>query len=80
MAKVVLGITMSLDGYINDRNGSVGRLYRDLDEMRNSELLRTSIQDTGAVIMGKNAFNMAGDTDWYAGNYEYQVPIFVLCE
>ncbi len=79
MAKVVLGMTMSLDGYINDRSGSVGRLYRDLDELRNSELLRNSIQHTGAVIMGKNAFNMAEDTDWYAGNYEYQVPIFVLC-
>ncbi|MFB5661292.1 hypothetical protein [Alteribacillus sp. HJP-4] len=28
MAKVVLGMTMSIDGYINDRDGSVDRLYR----------------------------------------------------
>ena len=28
--------------------------------------------------MGKNAFTMAEDPDWYANNYEFQVPIFVL--
>lgn len=30
MAKVILGMTMSLDGFINDRNGSVEALYPDL--------------------------------------------------
>lgn len=28
--------------------------------------------------MGRNSFAMAEDPDWFAGNYEYQVPIFVL--
>jgi dihydrofolate reductase len=28
--------------------------------------------------MGKNAFALAEDPDWYAENYEFQVPIFVL--
>ena len=28
--------------------------------------------------MGRNSFAMAADPDWFAGNYEYQVPIFVL--
>lgn len=27
MGKVILGMTMSLDGFINDRNGSVESLY-----------------------------------------------------
>ena len=78
MGKVILGMTMSLDGYINDRNGSVDALYFDLDTLRDTEPLRESIKNTGAVVMGWNAFSMAEDPDWYAGNYEFQVPIFVL--
>jgi dihydrofolate reductase len=75
MAKVLLGMTMSLDGFINDRNGSVSRLYPDLAELRKTEVLQESIKTTGAVVMGRHAYDMAeGDfTD-----YEFQVPIFVL--
>ena len=80
MAKVISGMTMSLDGFINDRSGSVGALYLDFDTLRDSEPLKESIQNTGAVVMGWNAFAMAEDPDWYAGNYEYQVPIFVLTD
>lgn len=78
MAKVILGTTMSLDGFINDRNDSVAALYPDLETWRHSEPGRESIQNTGAVVMGRNSFAMAEDPDWFAGNYEYQVPIFVL--
>lgn len=78
MGKVVLGMTMSLDGFINDRDGSVASLYPDLDDLRNMESLQKAIRTTGAVVMGWNAFAMAEDLDWYAGNYEFQVPIFVL--
>jgi dihydrofolate reductase len=80
MGKVILGMTVSLDGFINDRNGSVDRLYPDLETLRGSEYLQESVRNTGAVVMGKNTFAMADDPDSYAGNYEYQVPIFVLCE
>lgn len=69
---------MSLDGFINDRSGSLAALYPDLDAWRESELGKESIQNTGAVVMGRNSFAMAEDPDWFAGNYEYQVPIFVL--
>lgn len=69
---------MSLDGFINDRNGSVEALYPDLADWRETELGRESIQDTGAVVMGRNSFAMAEDPDLLAENYEYQVPIFVL--
>jgi len=78
MTKVILGMTVSLDGFVNDRSGSVGALYADFDTLRNTEPMRESIQNTGAVVMGRNAFMMAEDPDSYAGNYEYQVPIFVL--
>jgi len=78
MGKVILGMTMSLDGFINDRDGSVEVLYPDLAALRDTEPLSESIRDTGAVVMGRNSYAMADDPDWFAGNYEYQVPIFVL--
>ena len=78
MGKVVLGMTMSLDGFINDRNGSVEALYPDLAALRDTEPLSESIRNTGAVVMGRNSFAMSENPDWFAGNYEYQVPIFVL--
>jgi dihydrofolate reductase len=78
MGKVILGMTMSLDGFINDLAGSVTALYPDLDAWRETNLGKESIQNTGAVVMGRNSFDMSDDPDWFAENYEYQVPIFVL--
>jgi dihydrofolate reductase len=64
MGKVILGMAMSLDGLINDRDGSVGRLYPDMEAMRESE-----------IAMGRHSYDMAqGD---YTG-YEFQVPLFIL--
>ena len=75
MGKVILRMTMSLDGFVNDRNGDVGRLYPDLEALRKTEVLQESIRTTGAVVMGRHAYDMAnGD---FTG-YEFQVPIFVL--
>lgn len=78
MAWVVVGLTMSLDGFVNDRAGSVDALYPDFAALQASQPMQESIRNTGAVVMGWNAFAMAEDPDWYAGNYEYQVPIFVV--
>jgi len=75
MAKVVVGMTMSLDGFVNDRQGSVARLYPDLAALQKTEMLREAIANTGAVLMGRRAYDMAnGD---FTG-YEFQVPIFVV--
>jgi dihydrofolate reductase len=78
MGKVILGMTMSIDGFINDRDGSVDALYPDLAAWRDTQPGKESIQNTGAVVMGRNSYAMSEDPDWFAGNYEYQVPIFVL--
>ena len=40
--------------------------------------MQEAINNTGAVVMGKNAFHMAANPDSYADTYEFQVPIFVL--
>jgi dihydrofolate reductase len=75
MARVIVGTTMSLDGFIADRTGDLSRLYPDLGELRKTEMLQESIRTTGAVVMGRHAYDLAaGD---FTG-YEYQVPIFVL--
>ena len=77
MANVVVGMTVSLDGFVEDRSGSAARLYPDLAELRDTAYMQDAIEETGAVIMGKRTFEM-GDPDSYVGNYEFQVPIFVL--
>jgi dihydrofolate reductase len=75
MSKVIVGAAMSLDGFVADRNGDVSRLYPDLEALRKTDILQESIRTTGAVLMGRRAYDMAeGD---FTG-YEYQVPIFVL--
>lgn len=75
MGKVVIGAALSLDGFCADRNGDLSKLYPDLAELRKTESLRESIRDTGAVVMGRRAYDLAqGDLT----GYEYQVPIFVL--
>ena len=70
-------MTLSLDGFVHDLNGSVEKLFPDLGELRDTTLLQNAIKSTGAVVMGRRTFEM-GDPDAYVGNYEYQVPIFVL--
>lgn len=77
MGKVVGGMTFSLDGFVSDPDGDGGRLYPDLDALRKSEVLMEEIRTTGAVVLGRNSYNMA-DPDSFAESYEYQVPIFVL--
>ncbi len=75
ISKVILGMTVSLDGFINDRKGDVGILYADLAEMDETPQMLQAIHDTGAVVMGRRAYEM-GNGD-YTG-YEFQVPIFVV--
>jgi len=66
---------MALDGFVEDRHGSVARLYPDLDAMRQTDLLQGGDREDRAVVMGRRAYDMVqGD---FTG-YKFQVPIFVL--
>jgi dihydrofolate reductase len=78
MRKVIAGMTMSLDGFINDRNGSAESLSPDFPELLDSSLFKEQVQNTGAVIMGKGVYEMADPFMWVNDDYEFQVPIFVL--
>jgi dihydrofolate reductase len=75
MAKVIVGMVMSLDGFVSDRDGGVGRLYADMEAMLESEQLQDAIRSTGAVVMGRRSYEM-GNGDFTG--YEFQTPIFVL--
>src|SRR5690606_34924336 len=54
MGKVYFGMIVSLDGFINDRYGKIDKLY---------ETYQPHYEFPGAVVMGRNSFNMAGDPD-----------------
>ncbi|MGV9362035.1 dihydrofolate reductase family protein [Amycolatopsis sp. NPDC003731] len=77
MATVHAGMSMSLDGFVADRHGGTARLS-DPAASNGSEYMTDLIRETGAVVLGRRTFAMAEDPDWYLGNYEFQVPIFVV--
>jgi len=56
MGNVIVGATMSLDGFMNDRHGEVSRLYPDLQALRSTEMLQEEIRMTGAVVMGRRLY------------------------
>lgn len=69
---------MSLDGFINDRNGSVDNLFSDFAQLHDVPTFQKMIEDTGAVVMGRHVYEMADPFDWANDDYEFQTPIFVL--
>jgi dihydrofolate reductase len=77
VGKVIAGMTMSLDGFVADADGNVDRLYADLADLQGAPSMTATIAETGAVLMERKTFEM-GDPDSYVGDYEFQVPIFVL--
>ena len=62
MAKVIVGMTTSLDGFVADQTGSVARLYPDLAALGGTAYMNAFIDETGAVLMGKRTFEMATRT------------------
>lgn len=75
MAKVYFGMIVSLDGFVHDKEGKIGKLYESYEP---HEEVLAAAENTGAVVLGRNTFDMARDPDDYADNYEFQVPLFVL--
>jgi dihydrofolate reductase len=78
MGKVVAGMSMSLDGFINDSNGNVDKLYSDFTELHDVPSFKQMIEQTGAVIMGRRTYDMADAFEWANDDYEFQTPIFVV--
>ncbi len=78
MGNVLAGMTTSLDGYINDRNGSAQSLSPDFEELLETQSFKDMIESTGAVIMGRNTYEMMDPFLWVNDDYEFQVPLFIL--
>lgn len=78
MNKVIIGMTISLDGFAHDSEGSVRQDRTDVTAWRDTAIGQEMIRTTGAVVMGKRAYAMAEDPDAYADGYEFQVPLFVV--
>ena len=74
MGEVIAGMVMSLDGFVQDRNGETGLLYAAFDELMATELMQEQIATTGAVVMGRNSYNASHDYS----DYEFQVPLFIV--
>jgi len=55
----------------------VSRLFPDLADLQGTDYMNAAVDQTGAVVMGRRTFEM-GDPDSFVGNYEFQVPIFVV--
>ena len=77
MAKVIVGMTISLDGFVADQNGNAGRLYPDLAALRHTAYMKDAIEQTGQSSWGEGRSRWGTPTR-NVGNYEFQVPIFVL--
>jgi dihydrofolate reductase len=75
MSKVIVGTTMSLDGFVANRNGDELVLYPDLEAFTKTAMFQQQILTTGAAVMGRHTYDRAqGDMT----GYEFQIPIFVL--
>lgn len=77
MARVIFGMTVSVDGFVADRDGDAGRLYPDLPELRPTHYMTEMTDETGAVLMGRKTYAMA-PPDSYADHYEFRCPIVVV--
>lgn len=75
MGQVHAGMVMSLDGFVQGRDGKTTLLYPAFDELMASDLMQEIIATTGAVVMGRTTYDRSqGD---YTG-YEFQVPLFIV--
>ena len=50
MAKVIVGMTISLDGFVAGQNGNARRLYPDLAPLQHTAYMQDAIEQTGAVL------------------------------
>ena len=73
MGKVMAGMTVSLDGFMD-----ADKVSPDFDELLKTPYFREMTKNTGAVIMGRHVYEMADPFMWINDDYEFQVPLFIL--
>lgn len=73
MGKVIAGMSMSLDGFVN-----ADKVNPDFAELHTVPSFQEMIKNTGAAIMGRHTYEMADPFMWANDDYEFQTPLFVL--
>lgn len=79
MAKVVLDMAMSLDGFVagvDEMDGRLHNWYFD-PSPKDRRIIDTLINKTGAIVMGKRSYNIGDQFDGYVDN-PYNIPHFVI--
>ena len=67
MGKVMFGLSMSLDGFIADKNDGVAEVFAWMGSAmeRFHEIIGDALNETGAVIMGRRGFDQIyGEQGW----------------
>lgn len=79
MAKVIVDMAMSLDGFISGPNGEDHGLhdYFFSPSGPTKEVIEEGFRTTGTILMGRRAYEIGAAQDGFADD-PYQVPTFVL--
>ncbi len=79
MGKVLLDMSMSVDGFIAAPDGDDAGLndWYFAESGRNAEIINDLIQTCGALVIGRRSYDMGDQHDGYVDN-PYEVPHFVV--
>ncbi|HKT86626.1 MAG TPA: riboflavin biosynthesis protein RibD [Novosphingobium sp.] len=75
MGRMIIDAVTSLDGFCADARGES---VFSVENMHQPGMIASLVDMCGAVVMSRHTFDMVEDPDWFADNYELQVPIFVV--
>ena len=71
MSKVILDMSMSLDGFIagpNDEDMTLHNWYFSSDDPRNKENVEELVKSLGAIIMGRRSYDLGDQQDGFVDN------------
>lgn len=77
MSKVLLDMSMSLDGFVAGPNGEDGGLHDWFFSPAGGEAVDESVGNTGAILMGRRTYDQGDRLDGFAQS-PYAVEHFVL--
>jgi len=77
MARVLLDMAVSLDGFVAGPNDELGGLHDWFFSPAGAEAVEESVRNTGAIVMGRRAYDQGDGMDGFAQS-PYTVEHFVV--
>ena len=77
MGKVLLDMSVSLDGFVAGPNGEDGGLHDWFFSPAGGEAIEESVRNTGAIVIGRRTYDLGDAMDGFAHS-PYAVEHFVL--